>query len=165
MANLLHRTTKQYLVSTDPNGLPEPIANYIEEPDLSAVAGQPNKYWTITGDVVTLMSQAEQDAVDADIEAAKVLSDRATVVATPDNPNALGVEIRALIQLLNKRDNYLTNRVIELQDRVQAMCDSSGAASNIRTAGLAVSISATNTRSRSDAVQDYKDDTNAGVND
>ena len=65
MGNFLHRATKQYLVSADPNGLPEPLANYINGPDLSAVAGFSSQYWVITGDVVTLMSVAERDAVDA----------------------------------------------------------------------------------------------------
>lgn len=65
MANFLHRTTKQYLASTSPNSLSEPIANYIEDPDLSVVIGQPAKYWIITDDIISLMSQAEMDAVDA----------------------------------------------------------------------------------------------------
>ena len=67
MGNYLHRTTKQYLTSTSPASLPEPLANYIDEPDLSAVAGVPNRYWIITGDVVTEMSQGEKDALDAQI--------------------------------------------------------------------------------------------------
>ena len=67
MANFLHRTTKQYLVSTSPNSLPEPISNYIEDPDLSVVTGWSSIYWVITGDIVTLMNQAARDTVDADI--------------------------------------------------------------------------------------------------
>jgi len=31
---------------------------------MSAITGQPSKYWVITGDVITLMSQTERDAVD-----------------------------------------------------------------------------------------------------
>lgn len=65
MGDYLHRTTKQYLQSWSPNDLPEPLANYIEDPDLSAVVGVPPKYWVITGDVITEMSQGEKDAVDA----------------------------------------------------------------------------------------------------
>ena len=72
MANFLHRATKQYLQSADPNGLPEPLANYIEEPDLSAVAGQPTKYWTITGDVITLMNNGQRNAVDAALDTARL---------------------------------------------------------------------------------------------
>ena len=65
MGNYLHRTTKRYYQSTSPASLPEPLANYIDEPDLSAVVGVPNRYWVITGDVVSEMSQGEKDALDA----------------------------------------------------------------------------------------------------
>ena len=64
MPNFLHRTTKTYSTSVSYADLQEPLANYIEAPDLSAVVGEPTKYWIITGDVITLMSQPEQDAVD-----------------------------------------------------------------------------------------------------
>ena len=65
MGNFLHRVTKQHLISTSPNDLLEPIENYIDTPDLSAVAGFPNIYWVITGDVISLMAPAQRDAVDA----------------------------------------------------------------------------------------------------
>lgn len=65
MPNYLHRTTKEYLVSVGESDLPEAEANYIYQPDLSAVAGQPSKYWVITGDVVSLADQATRDAIDA----------------------------------------------------------------------------------------------------
>ena len=72
MANFLHRTTKQYLLSTSPASLPESEANYIEDPDMSAVAGQPSKYWVITGDTVSLADQATRDAIDAaELEASR----------------------------------------------------------------------------------------------
>lgn len=61
----LHRTTKRQLRSVASADLPEAIANYIEEPDLSAVVGQPVKYWLITGDVVSLVDVATQLAIDA----------------------------------------------------------------------------------------------------
>jgi hypothetical protein len=63
MASVLHRTTKAFVASAN---TPEyPVAEWIINPDMSAVVGFPNRYWIITGDVVTLMSQAERDAVDA----------------------------------------------------------------------------------------------------
>ena len=65
MPNWIHRTTKAYFRSIPASELPEAPANYIEGPDLSAIAGFPSKYWIITGDVVTLMDQAARDAVDA----------------------------------------------------------------------------------------------------
>ena len=67
MGDYLHRTTKQYYQSWSPNELAEPLANYIEDPDLSAVGGVPNIYWIITGDVISEMSQPEKDAIDAAI--------------------------------------------------------------------------------------------------
>ena len=65
MANWLHRTTKQELRSVSSASLPEPQANYIENPDLSAVVGWPNRYWLVTGDVVSLVDQATRDSIDA----------------------------------------------------------------------------------------------------
>ena len=65
MGDYLHRTTKVYRQSVSPNELSEPLANYIEDPDLSAVAGVPSMYWIITGDVITEMSQGEKDTLDA----------------------------------------------------------------------------------------------------
>ena len=60
----LHRTDKTVLRSVASADLPEPIARYIEEPDLSAVAGQPVKYWVVTGDTISLASPAQQNAID-----------------------------------------------------------------------------------------------------
>lgn len=65
MGKWAHRTTKQVLDSVSPASLPEPLANYISEPDLSAVDGFASKYWIITGDVISLMDQAARDVVDA----------------------------------------------------------------------------------------------------
>lgn len=63
MADVLHRTTKEYKRSV--NEPDYPLIDWIHNPDLSAVAGFPSKYWVIAGDVVTLMDQAARDAVDA----------------------------------------------------------------------------------------------------
>jgi len=100
MPNYLHRTTKQYLESISPNDLPEPDANYIFMPDLSAVAGVPSKYWKITGDVVSEMSQAEKDAVDAQME-----SDRYdAIIADIDNLEGL---MRQMTKLIVREINIL----------------------------------------------------------
>ena len=74
MADVLHRTTKDYRRSVSTPDYPS--QDWIINPDLSAVAGQPVKYWTITGDVVSLMSQAERDAVDAAEAAAAITADK-----------------------------------------------------------------------------------------
>ena len=76
MPNYLHRTTKQYQTSISTIDLLEPVGNYIQDPDMSAVAGEPNIYWVITGDIVTLADQATQDAIDAQIAAAAVETEK-----------------------------------------------------------------------------------------
>lgn len=63
MASVLNRTSKQFIDSA--NTPDYPVAEWIINPDLSAVAGYPSQYWIITGDIVTLMDQSARDAVDA----------------------------------------------------------------------------------------------------
>jgi hypothetical protein len=63
MANVLNRTTKEFRTSVNTPDFP--VADWIINPVLSAaVLAQPTKYWTITGDVVSLQSPAEQLATD-----------------------------------------------------------------------------------------------------
>lgn len=70
MADVLNRTTKQYLKSVNTPNFP--TADWIINPDLTAVAGVPSKYWKITGDVVAEMSSAEKDTAELDnIKSAK----------------------------------------------------------------------------------------------
>lgn len=63
MATVLNRSTKELLdsVHTPDYDTPEWLIN----PDLSAVEGVPNKYWSIHGDDVTEMTPEEKAAVDA----------------------------------------------------------------------------------------------------
>lgn len=65
----LNRTTKQLILNTSPAtmGVLEPASNaeWIYDPDMSAVEGYPVKYWIITGDVVTLMDAGERATIDA----------------------------------------------------------------------------------------------------
>lgn len=100
MPNYLHRTTKQYLQSISPASLPEPVENYIFMPDLSAVEGVPNRYWKITGDVVSEMTQEEKATVDA-----QILNDtRDAIIAEIDNLEAI---MRALTKILISEINIL----------------------------------------------------------
>jgi len=65
MAVVLHRTTKEKI---DGVHTPDyPVADWIINPDLSAVAGVPVEYWKIVGDVVSEMGAAEKAAVDASL--------------------------------------------------------------------------------------------------
>ena len=73
--NWLNRTTKVIHYNVDASDMTSLYggdfssyasnATWLYDPDLTAVAGQPVKYWIITGDVVTLMDQAAMDVVDA----------------------------------------------------------------------------------------------------
>jgi hypothetical protein len=105
MSDFLHRTTKQFVNSgNDPD---YPAVDWIRNPDLSAVEGFPAKYWEITGDVVSLMDQAERDAIDAaELEAQRdatasrldLVEDvlRAFVLALLDERNRMADKFNAL---------------------------------------------------------------------
>jgi hypothetical protein len=67
-----------------------------------------------------------------------------------------GLEMRALIELLNKRDNYLTNRITQLQNVLETVKSTGGTAAN-RLDTLPNNYLATSTRDRAEAIQDYKD--------
>lgn len=62
MANVLNRTTKQYLISVNtPDFDP---SQWIINPDLSAVGSFSSQYWVITGNAVTLAGPAARAVVD-----------------------------------------------------------------------------------------------------
>ena len=113
MGNYLHRTNKRYFQSTSPASLPESLANYISNPDMSAVEGVPSKYLVITGDIVTEMSQVEKDAVDAATLAARR---DALVDAVMDN---LEGDLRQLVKLMISEINILRSQH-GLPDRTMA---------------------------------------------
>ena len=115
----LHRTTKQYLVQVssgdmerrfaplvfhDAQGEPVSNAEWIHAPDVSAVTGFATKYWIITGDVVTLMSQAQRDAVDAAELSAQFDAIANELTNTKDRDRAI---ILALLDVAN----FLSNQV------------------------------------------------------
>lgn len=62
MGRFVNRTTKAYV----PRGhTPDfPVEDWIQNPNLDNVIGVAEKYWKITGDKITEMSQAEKDVVD-----------------------------------------------------------------------------------------------------
>lgn len=62
MATVLNRTTKALITSA--NTPDYSVAEWIIEPNLSAVNGFASIYWVITGDVVTLMDAPTRAAVD-----------------------------------------------------------------------------------------------------
>ena len=74
MATVLNRTTGLAVpyrkdLRRSVNTPDFPTADWIVNPDLSAVAGFDSVYWDITADTVTLVDQATRDARDAEIAA------------------------------------------------------------------------------------------------
>ena len=72
MSTVLNRTTKRLIQSA--NTPDYPTADWIINPDLSAVAGVNSKYWKISGDVVSEMSAGEkttEDDVVANVDVTK----------------------------------------------------------------------------------------------
>lgn len=161
MADVLHRITLEFRRSVN-EALPEySDPPWLRNPDLGPVAGVPLKYWKLTGDVLSEQDAAEKAATDAAEAAVLLAVNRADATAAPDGDDGIGFRVRELIELFNKRDNYLVNRVAEIQDALDAVKASSGPADNIRAA-IPASWLATATRTRDDAVTDYKDDIAAG---
>jgi len=62
MSDVLNRTTLQFKKSV--NTPDYPTGDWVVNPDMSPVAGVAQKYWKLTGDIVSEMTQAEKDAVD-----------------------------------------------------------------------------------------------------
>jgi hypothetical protein len=74
MANVLNRITKEFRASVNTPDFPS--AQWIVNPNLSAVLGFPSKYWIITGDVVTLQTQPQRDVTDdAEFQASATIAD------------------------------------------------------------------------------------------
>lgn len=113
MAHVLNRTTRQFIQSANTPDFD--IADWVHNPDLTAVAGQPIKYWIITGDVVSLMDGAAQAVVDADIATARSDAEKAGA------KNDVDVErvVRALVDLLPGEFNILRT-LHSLPDRTAA---------------------------------------------
>ena len=101
MPNYVHRTDKTYLYSVSPADLPEAEANYIQDPDLTAVSGFPSIYWTISGDDVLLMSQAERDAVDAALAAAAVEANKTSQKAQYSDNEIFRAQIKYVVDEIN----------------------------------------------------------------
>ncbi len=74
MSAVLNRTTKEFHGSAHTPNFP--VADWIINPDLSAVRGQPKKYWKISGDRVSLASASEQSDIDDAIADAREDEDK-----------------------------------------------------------------------------------------
>jgi hypothetical protein len=121
MATVLNRATKQLILSA--NTPDYPTAQWIINPDLSAVTGFASKYWTISGDTVSLMNQAQRDAVDA----AELAASRDNVAAQIDQLESY-VRAFALVVL----DEF--NAHTEKTNSILTAIDNNSTLATIRTA-------------------------------
>ena len=110
MPNYIHRTDgnsgsypygKTYLTSVSPQNLPENEANYIQDPDLSAVAGFDSVYWNISGDTVSLANQGTRNARDADIAAQAVLQSNQTQKDAYTDNQLFRAQIKYMVDEIN----------------------------------------------------------------
>lgn len=123
----IHRTKKTYIERSSPRtmeanydlsfvdaqGVAVSNAEWIYNPDMSAVVGVPSKYLVIIGDIVTEMSQAKKDTVDAALLAARR---DAMVNAVIDN---LEGDLHQLVKLMISEINILRSQH-GLPDRTMA---------------------------------------------
>lgn len=63
MASVLNKTTLEFISSVNTPDYPED--KYIINPDMSAVAGVPQKYWKLAGSVPVPMTDTEKTAKDS----------------------------------------------------------------------------------------------------
>ena len=111
MANVLHKTTLQYLESV--NTPDYPSVDWVINPDISAVLNVPHKYWKLSGTNVVEMTLAEKSAVDAaELQARK---DKITEI---ENADMREIFI-ALIKVLNTK--LPANKQITKQELIDAI--------------------------------------------
>ncbi len=128
----LHRTDKVLLPSVASADLPEAQANYIEEPDLSAVSGFASKYWLITGDIVSLIDVAARAVVDAaevsalrdsfseEIDEAETYT-RAFALVVLDEFNTVALKINEILDAIDSANNLsqVKSNIAAITDRPQ----------------------------------------------
>ncbi len=91
MADVVNKTTLQHLRSVNTPDFP--TADWLINPDLSAVAAVPNKYWKIVAGSVVEMTQAEKDAVDAAAEVVRKTRIRQTIELRSDDGSVFDVGV------------------------------------------------------------------------
>lgn len=92
--------------------------NILINPNLSAVAGQPLRYWKHVAGAVQLMTQGERDAVDAAITAAALAA--AKLAAKRIIDGLPGYQLRGLAKIMIDEINTLRQRDRDRSDDVAA---------------------------------------------
>ena len=112
-------------VDASGNAVTTPFAIY--DPDLTAVRGQPVKYWKLNGDLVELMTRAEQDAVDAAEDTARkdLAADEMDIIARSE------ISLRALVEIMIDEFNRHALKHNEILDAIDAGANASEIKANI----------------------------------
>ncbi len=118
----LNRTTNSFLKEISSGGMTmrfpgllfddgagQPISNveWIHAPDISAVVGFAERYWVVTGDVVSLMDQASRDALDAAAEQAAIESVVSGLDAAPEHDLLRAVSAQMVFYINQLRNAHL----------------------------------------------------------
>ena len=164
MSNFINRNTLINVEQVNNPEYPDPpwLLVPIGSNNEMVIETTPVKYRILTGDVLSAMSQAQRDVVDAQekIERDEGNKNSAAAGVTGDD-SPLNWQTRSVIGTSNQRDNYVVNRVAELQNVLLEIKASTGAADNIRAA-IPDSFLATNTKERQEAYADYVVDIESG---
>jgi len=96
MSSVINRSTREYRRRANTPDFP--VADWIINPDMSAVEGVPKRYWVISGDSVMEMSAPAKAVVDDDI--AGIVRD---VVEEETKSRALIYVLRGLVKTINLR--------------------------------------------------------------
>lgn len=107
MASGIHRTTLEVRSRGVPKDLSDP--DWIVNPDLSEVEGQPKRYWKIVGDAVQLMTQAERDAVDAAADAARIAAEKVEAKALADGASPAMYRLQMAIAKVTQQSIWAVN--------------------------------------------------------
>lgn len=94
----------------DGNAITNPLAVF--QPDLSAVKGQPSKYWTLKGDTPILMDAPGMAAVDAADAAARK---QASISSVFDNAGQQAA-LKAVIDVMNQSRDGTTLAKVSIDD-------------------------------------------------
>ncbi len=104
MASVFNRTDGRFLPSVHTPDFD--VADWIINPDLSAVAGQPSRYWIIDpalSDTIRLATAGEQTTIDDDIAAARLTAEKDGAKTAVDVERV----VRALVDMLPGEFNLL----------------------------------------------------------
>lgn len=95
-------------------------ANVLVNPNLSAVAGQPVKYWKHVAGAIQLMTQGERDAVDAALASAALSAARVSAKDQIIGTIPLPILLRALADILKDEINILRGWTVSFKAEVAA---------------------------------------------